>query len=181
MNNLQNRANAVMAFSISALFCLLGAIALSSLLIPASPSGTVSLDSLVVLTGRYDKFWYDYKTRDNEFADALIRIDADLSSLFHWNTKQLFVYVVAEYTSPTHPKNQIVLWDAIIKKKSDAVLRKKNIPNKYSVIDVNKKWQNIHANVSLHWNVVPYVGFMAFGRSQASEAYAFPSPSSSLP
>lgn len=26
----------------------------------------------------------------------------DLSSLFHWNTKQLFVYAVAEYSTPTH-------------------------------------------------------------------------------
>ncbi|CAO3564779.1 unnamed protein product [Mortierella alpina] len=101
----------------------------------------------------------------------------DLSSLFHWNTKQLVVYAVAEYSTPTHPKNQIVLWDSIIKRKSDAVIRKRGLRNKYSLIDVNKKWSNVHANVSLHWNIVPYVGFMTYGRSQPSEAYAFPLPS----
>lgn len=41
--------------------------------------------------------------------------------------------------------------------------------------------RNIQTNVSLHWNVVPYVGFMTFGRSEASEAYALPPPSSTLP
>ncbi|KAG0235426.1 hypothetical protein BGX31_004240 [Mortierella sp. GBA43] len=151
MNNLQNRANAVLAFSISATFALLAAIALSSLFIPSNPSGSVTLNSLEVhamliaytlfsLTGRYDRTWFDYKTRDNEFAHTMIKVDADLSSLFNWNTKQLFVYIVAEYSTPTHPKNEIVLWDAIIKSKSRAVIRKKNLASKYSVIDVNRKW-----------------------------------------
>lgn len=27
---------------------------------------------------------------------------ADLTPLFHWNTKQLFVYLVAEYATPRH-------------------------------------------------------------------------------
>ena len=34
-------------------------------------------------------------------ANLLITVDADLSSVFNWNVKQLFVYVVAEYTSST--------------------------------------------------------------------------------
>ncbi|KAG0304669.1 hypothetical protein BGZ98_005193 [Dissophora globulifera] len=140
MNNLQNRANAVLAFSLSAIFCLLGAIALSALLIPTHPTGSVALDSIKVVTGRYDKNWVDYGTRDNQFANTVMRVDADLSSLFHWNTKQLFVYAVAEYSTPTHPKNQIVLWDTIIKRKSAAVIKKKNIKNKYTLIDLNKKW-----------------------------------------
>ncbi|KAF9425395.1 hypothetical protein BGZ94_007568 [Podila epigama] len=129
------------------------------------------------VTGRYDKNWVDYKTRNNEFANTVITIDADLSSLFHWNTKQLFVYAIAEYTTPTHNKNQIVMWDTIVKDKSDALIRKRGLRNKYSLIDVNKKWTNVHANVSLHWNIVPYVGFMTYGSSQASEPYAFPLPS----
>ncbi|GJJ76501.1 signal peptidase complex subunit 3 [Entomortierella parvispora] len=177
MNSLQNRANSVMAFSLSAIFCLLGAIALSALLIPSHPSGSVALDSIKVVTGRYDKNWVDYKTRDNQFANTVMKIDADLSSLFHWNTKQLFVYAVAEYSTKSHPKNQIVLWDSIIKRKSDAVIKKQNINNKYSLIDVNRKWTDVEANVTLHWNIVPYVGFMTYGHSQSSGGYAFPLPS----
>ncbi|KAF9582044.1 hypothetical protein BGW38_000735 [Lunasporangiospora selenospora] len=177
MNSLQNRANAVLAFSISAVFCLLGAIALSALVIPGSPSGSVALSSIKVVTGQYDKNWINYRTRNNEFANTVMQIDADLSSLFHWNTKQLFVYAVAEYSTPSHPKNQIVLWDSIITRKARAKLSKKGLSNKYSLIDVNKKWTNINANVSLHWNIVPYVGYMTYGHSQASESYKFPLPS----
>lgn len=38
-------------------------------------------------------------------------------------------------------------------------------------------FSDINANVSLHWNIVPYVGFMTYGHSKASEGYAFPLPS----
>ncbi|KAF4120478.1 Signal peptidase subunit [Geosmithia morbida] len=46
-------------------------------------------------------------------------LDADLSSLFTWNTKQLFVYVTAEWPaadpeSPAGATNEAVIWDSII-------------------------------------------------------------------
>ena len=41
---------------------------------------------------------------------------ADFSSLFNWNTKQLFVYVLATYPSltPSTPPSQAIIWDLII-------------------------------------------------------------------
>lgn len=44
-------------------------------------------------------------------------LEADLRSVFSWNTKQLFVYLQAEYETPSNKINQIVLWDAIIEEK----------------------------------------------------------------
>lgn len=44
-------------------------------------------------------------------------LDADLRSAFSWNTKQLFVFLRAEYTSDDGGLNQIVLWDSIIQQK----------------------------------------------------------------
>jgi hypothetical protein len=42
-------------------------------------------------------------------------MDADLSSLFTWNTKQLFVYVTAEWPAANvNETNEAVIWDAII-------------------------------------------------------------------
>jgi signal peptidase complex subunit 3 len=44
-------------------------------------------------------------------------LDADLSSLFTWNTKQVFVYVTAEWPdvkSSTNATNKAVIWDQII-------------------------------------------------------------------
>ena len=44
-------------------------------------------------------------------------LDADLRSVFSWNTKQLFVYLQVEYETEKNKRNQIVLWDSIIQQK----------------------------------------------------------------
>lgn len=40
----------------------------------------------------------------------------DLSSLFHWNTKQVFVFITAIYpsSSASVPPSEVVIWDAVI-------------------------------------------------------------------
>ena len=54
----------------------------------------------------------------------------DLSPLFNWNTKQLFLYVQAEYTNTQGTKNEVVIWDTIVRSKEEARLRL-NGRNKY--------------------------------------------------
>lgn len=44
-------------------------------------------------------------------------LDADLRSVFSWNTLQLFVFLQAEYETPENKINHIVLWDSIIQSK----------------------------------------------------------------
>ncbi len=44
-------------------------------------------------------------------------LEADLRSVFSWNTKQLFVFLQAEYETEENGVNQIVLWDNIVEKK----------------------------------------------------------------
>lgn len=41
-------------------------------------------------------------------------LEADLSTLFTWNTKQLFVYVTAEWPASENTTNSAVIWDSII-------------------------------------------------------------------
>ena len=68
----------------------------------------------------------------------------DLRSVFNWNVKQIFVFVVAEYRSTSNVSiasfhqqrffylflpyvlqvlNQVVIWDAIVRTKKDAYLK----------------------------------------------------------
>jgi hypothetical protein len=41
---------------------------------------------------------------------------ADLSTLFNWNTKQVFLYLKAVYpgTKPSEPPSEAIIWDAIL-------------------------------------------------------------------
>lgn len=62
-----------------------------------------------------------YSSKKEEYAIIKFSLDADLSSLFTWNTKQVFVYVTAEWPAPPagagdnmNQTNKAVIWDTII-------------------------------------------------------------------
>ena len=55
-----------------------------------------------------------YSTKKEEYAIIKFSLDADLSSLFNWNTKSLFVYVTADWADAAAETNSAVIWDTII-------------------------------------------------------------------
>lgn len=58
-------------------------------------------------------------------------LQTDLTSLFNWNVKELFLYLTAEYKTKDNELNQVVLWDKILLRGENAVLDFKNMNTKY--------------------------------------------------
>merc|ERR1711962_1141619 len=58
-------------------------------------------------------------------------LKANLTHLFNWNVKQLFLYLTAEYETADNKLNQVVLWDKIIQRGENAVLDYKGLTTKY--------------------------------------------------
>jgi signal peptidase complex subunit 3 len=95
------------AFAIAAL------IAASDFLSPRTPTvGSLKTTNVQVVRGRP----HYYSTKKEEYAIIKFSLDADLSDLFTWNTKQVFVYVTAEWPEGGSPNatNKAVIWDSII-------------------------------------------------------------------
>ena len=55
-------------------------------------------------------------TKRSDLGNFYFDLEADLTELFHWNNKQLFVYILAEYETTQNDINQVVVWDRIIKR-----------------------------------------------------------------
>lgn len=93
-------------------FVVAAFIAATDLLAPRAPSGFLKTTNLQVVKGRP----HYYSTKKEEYAIIKFSLDADLSSLFTWNTKQVFVYVTAEWPAKdgSNATNQAVIWDSII-------------------------------------------------------------------
>ncbi|PYH42686.1 signal peptidase complex subunit SPC3 [Aspergillus saccharolyticus JOP 1030-1] len=116
MHSTLNRAQAVFGFFTTVALFVAGLAALSVLLYPTDGvTSQVKLKDVKVIKGRP----HYYSTRKEEYAQMRFDLDADLTPLFNWNTKQLFVYVYATY--PSHPSNasstalsHSILWDTII-------------------------------------------------------------------
>ncbi|KAL2269735.1 hypothetical protein VTJ83DRAFT_1919 [Remersonia thermophila] len=99
-------------------FVVAALIAATDLIAPRTPSvGVLKPTNVQVVRGRP----HYYSSKKEEYAIIRFSLDADLSSLFTWNTKQLFVYVTAEWPaakagsgSGANATNQAVIWDSII-------------------------------------------------------------------
>lgn len=111
------RAQNVFGFFTTVAFVVAAFIAATDLLAPRTPSGTIRPTNTQVVKGRP----HYYSTKREEYAIIKFSLDADLSSLFTWNTKQVFVYVTAEWPAAAaagsenaNVTNQAVIWDQII-------------------------------------------------------------------
>jgi len=157
--------------------CLLGAVALSSLVFTADPKGVIDITSLQVIPGASRR----YKNKQQDFAFVGFNVTADLSPLFNWNTKQLFVYLEAEYTNKQGVRSDVVIWDRIIRRKEDANVVVSG-RNKYIFREVSTSFKDVSpAHYSLKYNVMPYVGMLTYGEAaRTTEPLSFPESSQSI-
>jgi signal peptidase complex subunit 3 len=164
MHNVWVRLNAVVFFALTVLMCMAVLAAFSSYLHTGEPV----IESLRV---NELKLLRNFRGRDN--AEVYLDIHADLRPAWHWNLKQLFVYVVAEYESDINPLNQIVIWDTIIEDRELAVLNLERLEGKYSLIGQGLELRNKTVQLKLHWDHMPYTGRIYPGMGLGS-TYTFP-------
>ncbi|XWX01994.1 hypothetical protein V2A60_010026 [Cordyceps javanica] len=186
MYNSFNRIQNVFGF-FTTVACVFGAfIAATDLFSPREPSGVIRPDNIQVVKGRP----HYYSTRKEEYAVIRFSLEADLSSLFTWNTKNLFVYVTADWPGPDNTTNSAVIWDSIITNPSadhllnigPATLKKlrkssvgksidpsrgklklKNQRPKYQITHPSGKVaQTQDVTLKLHYNVQPWVGLLTW-------------------
>lgn len=114
----------------------------------------------------------DGKPKEN--SKLTFDLDADLTSLFNWNTKQVFVYLTAEYDGKTpSSSNRVTYWDKIITSKKDARFHVRQEKGKYSVWDVEKSFRGREANIKLEWNIQPWVGPLIYGEIDTGSTFKF--------
>ncbi|KAL8827792.1 MAG: hypothetical protein Q9191_002981 [Dirinaria sp. TL-2023a] len=106
------RTQNVFGYFTTVAFVTAACVALSVLLSPQVPSATIQLRNVQVVKGRP----HYYSTKKEDYAHIKFDLDADLSSLFNWNTKQVFAWITATYPSSSRnePPSQAIIWDSII-------------------------------------------------------------------
>jgi signal peptidase complex subunit 3 len=113
---------------------------------------------------------------------ALLSFDitADMRPTFHWNVKQIFVYVVAEYETSSKKLNQIVLWDKIIEAidpESKKIIDEQNVFVKYALVDQGDELRGKNVELRLMWDHMPITGLLYMGEQSKETASSFALPS----
>jgi len=154
MNTLLSRANTIFAFTLSVLAGLTLLCFLSTAFCERQASVNIASHGVIV------KNIPEYSTREkNDLGYINLDLSADLSGLFNWNVKQLFVYLTAEYETANNKVNQVVIWDKIIRRGENAVLDYTELKSKYYFYDDGHGLKsNKNVTLTLAWNLIPNAG-----------------------
>ncbi|XP_042434277.1 signal peptidase complex subunit 3B-like [Zingiber officinale] len=150
MHSFGYRANAVVTFAVTILAVTCAMVSLSDNFNSPSPTADVKVLNIN---------WFQKQPNGNDEVSLTLNISADLSSLFTWNTKQVFVFVAAEYETPQNALNQVSLWDGIIQSKEHAKFWI-HTTNKYRFTDQGNNLRGKDYNMTLHWHIMPKTGKM---------------------
>ncbi|XP_007016732.2 PREDICTED: signal peptidase complex subunit 3B [Theobroma cacao] len=163
MHSFGYRLNALLTFAVTilALMCAMGS--LSDNVNTPSPSAEIQIMNIN---------WFQKQPQGNDEVSLTMNISADLQSLFTWNTKQVFIFVAAEYETPKNSLNQVSLWDAIIPAKEHAKFWI-HTSNKYRFVDQGNNLRGKKFNLTLHWHVMPKTGKM-FADKLVMTGYSLP-------
>ncbi|XP_075160829.1 signal peptidase complex subunit Spase22-23 [Haematobia irritans] len=171
MHTVLTRGNATVAYTLSVLACLTFCCFISTVFLDYRVSSNISTAKVLV------KNVPDYgaSREKHDLGFITFDVEANLTSLFNWNVKQLFLFLTAEYKTPDNVLNQVVLWDKIIRRGDNAVLDFKNLNTKYYFWDDGNGLRN-NRNITLYlsWNIIPNAGLLPTIKSLNSHTFKFP-------
>lgn len=176
MNTLLSRVNAIFAFTLSTLAGLTFLCFLTTAFNDYRTTVAMSTAKTVV------RMMPDYSTTREKLDLGFVTFDlqADLTSLFNWNVKQIFLYLTAEYETENNVLNQVVLWDKIIQRGENAVLDYRSMNSKYYFWDDGNGLKgNKNVTLTLSWNIIPNSGMLPLVPGIGQYQFEFPDEYSS--
>jgi hypothetical protein len=100
-----------------------------------------------------------------ELAQFDFGVDVDLQDEFHWNIKQLFLWVAAEWETPKGGFKHHSVYDRVIRSPEQAVFTEKLLQPKYVLVDLDMELRNTVVNLTAIWDIHPWVGTIQRRRS----------------
>ena len=158
MHNVTARLNSSFFYGVT-LVGILAALNLASSFFIEQPF-SANLTSMVN-TKLYSNSRYNWDEAEIEFTMA-----ADLTDVYNWNIKLIFLYIEIDYFSPA--RNQVIIWDKIIwrDQASKVILDIKKNKGKYMIKTKAHDLIGRNATATLKWEVVPITGFVYKMHSQ---------------
>ena len=132
---------------------------------PARCSGTMPQPSLGPLPS--------HTHNSTKLTRFLSYTQADLSGIFNWNVKQLFVYISATYATQSNTFNEVVIWDKVITGVEHARLRLNEQYNKYPLVDQRTELRGMPISLSISWDIMPITG-MLLRRNRTAARFLLP-------
>jgi len=171
MHTALSRGNSVLAYTLTVLAGLTFCCFLSTVV--KDYRQTIAVEPVKILVKNVPD--YSANREENDLGFVTFNLNADLTPLFNWNVKQLFVFLTAEYETESNKVNQVVLWDKIILREENAnITLKDHNPKYYFWDDGNGLKGNKNVTLTLSWNVIPNAGQLPIILADGSSSVSFP-------
>ena len=122
---------------------------------PTSPTGSVQISSASNLV------FSEYKHYNADQVKFDIDLSVDLRSEYSWNVNQLYLFVVASYETSKNKRNEIVVFDKILRDIKDFKVNLKQQKVKYLLRDEFKNTLGgKKVTLSVKYQVMPVFGIM---------------------
>merc|ERR1719498_1112602 len=116
-----------------------------------SPSGSIKLNKVHSLMEN------SYLKMDE--MSLSFDLNANLTSEFHWNMNQLFVYIVASYNSTSNVRNEVTIWDDIVTSVDEAYKVGEQMVE-YNLRDQFKEFLDRNIRLHVRYRTMPITGIM---------------------
>ncbi|GBE59390.1 signal peptidase [Babesia ovata] len=119
---------------------------------------------------------FELKTISSQSDRAALELhmEYDLRDVFDWSTNVIFLYVTAEYETPKHPRNELIIYDKVIEDPSEAYEPGRNIVSKYYMVDFGRSLRKARVTLRLFYSVVP-IGGVISSHKLAESRFTMPS------
>jgi len=87
-------------------------------------------------------------------------LNHNLTSEFHWNMNQLFVYLVASYNSTSNVRNEVTIWDRIVSNADEAMLAARQLMVEYPMRDQHRDLRGRTIRLHIRYRTMPITGIM---------------------
>ena len=137
MNSVLNRLNLVGFFALWALGLAALLSAITGAFQPSAPYIRIYNPELTSYGTHVGTMMYHTQKR-GQTAELRFDLDMELSTLFNWNVKQLFVWVSAEYPTKGYRSNRVTVWDTVVDAadRAEADMYLENQVAKYRLTDI---------------------------------------------
>ncbi|KAI6170753.1 Signal peptidase complex subunit 3 [Aphelenchoides bicaudatus] len=156
MHSFLSRANNISAFLFTVLGAATFAVFLQTYFLNYSVPVEISVSNVRI------KQVNDYaavKGR-SDWATLYFNLHVDLTPVFNWNVKELYVFLVAKYKTKDRTLNEITLWDKYYKRFENVVVNEENSTPLFYFADDGTNLLGQDVTFILRWTVVPNAGYM---------------------
>jgi Signal peptidase subunit len=143
---------------------------LTHIVVPVSVTGAVEIVDI--------KEFVLNKQFKSDQATVEFKLSYDLSNEYGWNFSQIYLSVVAEYSTDKKSRNQVTLYDQILDSKEKLVASEVTIVNEYPLRDQYKgTLLDNEIQLVIYYQRFPVFGLLTGGIeiARSSEAYKLPS------